>query len=1449
MIDWSELKTYQETKYHSFEELCYQIAKGIYGEQGTFTRVDDSGGGDGVEFYMTLPNGDQWGWQAKFYQPTSRLSVSGRKQSITGSLEKACQEHTHLKKWILCTPSNFTKQEQRWFKNTLCESIPENMRVELEHWGDSEFNDWLSKPSFSGKRSYFFGELELNIDWFKTQFDKQMAAVGGKFSSALHTETWMDAHIHALLGDKEFLCQITELIGKLQNEYSDLKEAVDDLKRPIPNEIEWDSGEKSKVVKAAESLQDTLANVIGRLQEAEEFLNEGRISEAQAIDWACMYTQLKKAFDNYGIVGFESGLSKIEYTGKEEREDQVLRDATWMVRSPSSMIADLLDDFFHSAMERCKLINQPNLNILGEAGIGKTHIACNICNDRLNTGLPALFIRGSHFTSDRPIEEQLRNILDIPPSYSWNDFLQALSAAAEAYHTRIPLIIDGLNESTHNGAFSNIWRLGLKGFIQEIAQTKNLVLITTCRTSYKEAIWEDEDSPNRVCAYGFNTDEVEQAIEKYFNEYRIKADLTGTPLTQFEHPIYLKIFCESKNRDRKAEKHIYVGEQTLFEVFDEYLNQCNRTVCDRLGLPPRTPMVQPALNKMAAYLWKNRSRHISLEELVCIIDNQSLEELAWLSSRTHAIESEGLLVCRDWIEIGEAMYFTHDLLGGYLIAKYLIQQAADDVHSFLHHEETVAALFGEDYQTLHPLHSDICRCLAALLPAKTGKLLHDFSDNEMAFGLSIEALFEISPQYINQDCVVLVDHLFNHQQNRELFLKLAETTVGHTNHPFNVSFWSKQLSGLPMPERDLSWTEHVRDNTADFEKRLMRFEEACQSNQKLSDTSGKRLHLLAEYIMWVLTSTVRPLRDKATRALYWYGCRFPQDFFDLAMKSLSINDPYIPERMLAATYGVAMARQHDFQDDSFVAEMLPVYGRQLYDAIFKPKAPHSTTHILARDYARRTIDIALIHHPDLLTEDERKYITPPFTEGGIRKWGESEDREAGRYRDGNAPLGPDFANYTLGGLVKDRNNYDFEHSEYKRVRANIFWRIHNLGYSLDDFGEIDKWIHQVNWNYSRSADGGKTDRYGKKYSWIAYYELAGFRQDKNLLPDYLDDPRIPDVDIDPSFPAGQQEYNLVKDNFLGDSKISTKEWVSKSKLPDLTPYLRFNQLRGEEESWILLDGYLRQKDDRISREMFAFVRGLIVKSEESTEIVDGLKREKIAEWIMLSYPGDYYTYAGEILWCNTYPKNNWEELSFKIGSILVPRERHVFLRNGEPISEEERHEFFNSIVSLIGTEDEEAIEALLREQGLEFTVETVKVEEPRYRTFEILYPVRENNWEDHRSAIIDSRSIITPSRQITEMFSLCRQPQNFDLFEKDGRRASITIGCGRGWREKERFTYLREDLLKHYLAEINGELIWAIRGKRYQIAQDPDALHNQEVLSENFEEVQVYSDITKLSSG
>ena len=1460
MINWYKIEAYENNKYRSFEELCYQIAKELYRKKGRFTRIDDSGGGDGIEFYMTLPNDDEWGWQAKFYHPAPRLSKSNRKQSIRESLEKACEVHPNLKKWILCTPTNFTTEEQKWFENTLPQSIPKNMDVKLQHWGDSDFNAWLSKPSFSGKRNYFFGELELDINWFKTQFDKQAAAVGEKFDSSLHTETKVDVYVHALLGDKEFAHHIGEWIEKLEGELPDLKDAIKDLKRPIPNEIEWSKKEKSKVIESAELLRDALVDTISKFGQAREFLNEKRLPETQAIGFG--FARLQEAFDSYRKTVTRSGiLKKVKYTGENGDEERVLREAAWIVNHPDSLIANLLDDFyFSSARHQSELINEPNLNIFGKAGTGKTHIACNICENRLKGGLPALFIRGSLFTSDRPIEEQLLNILDIPSSYSWSDFLQALSAVAEAYHTRIPLIIDGFNESTHNGVFSDVWGLYLNGFVQEIAQTKNIVLITTCRTSYREAIWGQEEPSNTVNAYGFNSDEVEQAVKNHFKAYKITANLTGESLEQFKHPIYLKIFCETKNPTRETEKHIYVGDRTLFEVFEEYLVLCNQAVCKRLRRRSGTSIVQPALNKVAEYLWKHSTRHIPLKEFVHIIDGQSLEDLNWWSSKTHAVEAEGLLlIYRDWIKDTEMMGFTYDLLGGYLIAKYLIQQAAEDLRGFLRQGDTVALLFGEDHQAWHPMHEDISRCLAALLPSETGQFLHKLSENKNAFGLSIRALFEISPRDINEECINLVTHLFDqYQENRNWFLKLSETTVGHFGHPFNASFWSKRLSAMSMVERDLDWSEHIRLNRESFEEKLTYFEEICQTDQDLSNISVKRLHLLAEHIMWILTSTVRPLRDQATRALYWYGRRFPQEFFKLAIKSFSIDDPYVSERMLAATYGIAMARQYDFEDTSFSNEILPLYGKKLYEAMFKPNAPHSTTHVLARDYARRTIDIAIIHHPNLLTEDERERITPPFTDGGIREWGESEDRNKNEYHDGNAPLQLDFMNYTLGRLVKDRRNYDSEHDGYKRVVANIFWRIYDLGYSLENFGKIDKWLAQVNMRYGRSADGRKTDRYGKKYSWIAFYELAGLRQDQGLLSDFYDDVRILDADIDPSFPDEEFRYNLIKEDFLGDREVPTKEWISKSPPPDLTLYLKIDTLCGEQGPWVLLQGRLGQEDKQYNRNIFAFLRGLIVNSKESTEIVEALKKQKeVNRNTIASVPEDHFTYAGEIPWCDTYQENGWEEVSFEIGSVLVPKEPPVFLRNGEPISDTELYEFWDSIMDFVEEEDLEEIEAQLNERlqpaqsgvahileeieaqlnerGLELTIETIEIEQPEHRTFNMLVPVRDNSWSDSQSAVVPDRSVETPSKQIAKTLDLCGQPQSFDFFEKkNGRRASITFRYGEKWGEMQYFTYLREDLLQRYLKDIDGELIWVIWGEQSHPSQNPGAPYKL------FQDVKIY---------
>ena len=197
MLDWSKLKPYKSDCKKSFEELCYQIAREEYKNKGIFTSIDDSGGGDGVEFYLTLPNGEEWGWQSKFFSGNGRLCEGGRKKQIKTSLKTAINKHPNLKKWHLCLKTNFTTDkkgkngrklqgESTWFNETLTKEIPTNMDLKLIHWGESKFNDFLR--NYEDIRKYFFTDKFLTSDWFNKRFDEIMGLtqIKAKYESQLH---------------------------------------------------------------------------------------------------------------------------------------------------------------------------------------------------------------------------------------------------------------------------------------------------------------------------------------------------------------------------------------------------------------------------------------------------------------------------------------------------------------------------------------------------------------------------------------------------------------------------------------------------------------------------------------------------------------------------------------------------------------------------------------------------------------------------------------------------------------------------------------------------------------------------------------------------------------------------------------------------------------------------------------------------------------------------------------------------------------------------------------------------------------------------------------------------------------------------------------------------------------------------------------------------------------
>lgn len=108
------------------------------------------------------------------------------------------------------------------------------------------------------------------------------------------------------------------------------------------------------------------------------------------------------------------------------------------------------------------------------------------------------------------------------------------------------------------------------------------------------------------------------------------------------------------------------------------------------------------------------------------------------------------------------------------------------------------------------------------------------------------------------------------------------------------------------------------------------------------------------------------------------------------------------------------------------------------------------------------------------------------------------------------------------------------------------------------------------------------------------------------------------------------------------------------------------------------------------------------------------------------------------------------------------------------------------------------------------------------------------------------RFVLVPSKEIAEFLDLCSQPQTFDLYEKNGRRASITIQWGDTWHTGHKLVFLRKDLLDRYLNENGYHLVWVIGGERQFKSirnEDLDKFAEKYVPYKSFQEIKEYKDV------
>lgn len=1060
MIDWNNLKG---DKRHSFERFCYVLAKRIYGEKGKFTDIDDSGGGDGVEFYLTLPNEDEWGWQAKFFYPSGRLKQSNRKIQIKKSVKKALEVHTNLKKLFLCTPLRFTPAEIKWLKSDLLDDIKKDLNqdsltIEIPLWNEGNFDNFLSKPEMIGIRNYFFGVIELDFNFFKQQFELRKSRVRQKYLLDVHQNTNAERNIY------EAIVKKGEDLKKYLKNLNNIK---DDLLKIQKKLVSLQNANKLKKV-------NTFDDYLDHYWKNVEYFIQVVLDYIEIIHSANIIKNNTKKIEinsNSKIEEYKENLFKVDKILKTNKI-RTLYDKFLIIRE--SLKSDLQD------------LQIKSLIVFGEAGIGKTQISCHICDKLIERSTPVVFLLGEEFTTTQRIEIQI--IQNLGLNLNWNEFLDSLSIMGEIYKRNIPIIIDGVNESEVNGKFPKIWRKFLPYLIESIKNYPNIKIIAFCRPSYKDIIADNyrDIFDAEITLKGFHFFDVEGAAKKYFEYFNININFYQFNIDLFQRPLFLRIFCEV-NQNQNIEKII---ELDILDIFRSYLELINKKICEKQNKIKSIDLIQVRLEKFAERIWKKSTRSLSIKNYIAIIENSI--EAEWNGSIVKSLIEEGPLFLRDKINKQEEISFSFDLLGGYILANYLIKNEYIDIKNKKFSKELKNKLLIDE----HPLSSDILFFIPIILQVQYNISpfeLGFFNDYEKNRSIAIKSIFYTPSKYLSSTTIDFFNRNWKEIFNNIDFCRDFFVHAENPDNPLNANFLKKNLSQMKIAERDSFWTISLLGDEEIFPEILDNFKERIKLKNK--DFEWKCLNLKFNLILWMLAITDRSYRNYVISILLKYAIYQKKRYLSNLIKFSKINDPFISEPLLAIGLYIAIRIHKNSQKEDDL-EILSQCGRNLFTQFFAKKAKYSTTHFLIRNYARFIIELALQHNSSILDKAEIELLKPSYKFGGIRKWGIIDKKDLGKFLPKTRPISKHtFDPNVLKNLIHDKNEKDCCSLEFIMLKKNIYWRLYEFGYRADKFKYIDS---NIDW-MRHYRDGVFNDKFCEKYCLIIFFELVGLRLDSNLV--------------------------------------------------------------------------------------------------------------------------------------------------------------------------------------------------------------------------------------------------------------------------------------------------------------------------------------------------------------
>lgn len=873
-IDFASIRLHRKSQPYAFEELCCQLAGDEDLGQARTSFIRKGLGGDGgVECFATLSDGTEVGWQVKYY-----WDVASATKSLDDSLDKALITHPKMTRFIVCLPFDLSDSRKNdvktaldkwttWKDKRIAGAAASGRQIEIDRWDAFELKKRLtaSIPTAAGRVAYWFGQSLLTPEWFRGSFERARAGLGERYSPKNH----IDLPIRRVL-------EATSLDPRLYKDLAEFSQSI------------------------AEALAKTNKGDLIAVNACEAAVRE-LVQAAEVQGDPIPVTALRQAVSVAREAVLPWDQAQREAMPPEHPNPQA---------SAISNLSSTLNSVARSlALQHWDHVDTRAMLVVGDAGSGKSHLLADVCDHAIENERPAVLILSGKLPDAEPWAEILKD-LGLPRDLLSETFLGALNAAGEALGVRALLMIDALNEK--NGRA--IWPDRLAGLVHDVSRFKWVSLVLSCRSTYEHVVipeaLDDKKLP-RVTHEGFSARQARQ----YLKKRGISLAEEPNSAEELETPLFLRICCDALALDNQTVLAHNLGGVT--EIFDLYTRAITDRVNMQIGTAPQRRYVERAIDALAQEMADTGREEVAGDRAYELVSKFFPDMLSAEKDILFQLQNEGLLSTQPSADDKnqEEYRFTFQRMSDHAIAKNLLDRSVkgDDVVSAFSGDTPVRRAMADPYWAPS---AGVIEALSVQLPERFGVELNDMPNMSGAWGISEAfetSLLTRSPKSRSTRMWELINQVDGDRLRYETLIALS--TDPEQDH--NAVYLDGELRGMPMPQRDATWSTHLATHHKAAERLVEWIREADQGAILL-----ERASLAGLQLCWFLTTSDRSIRDTATKALVVLLADRPKLAQSLWAQFKSLDDVYVTERLVAAIYGASLQGRWSSEDLSSLVKVI-----------------------------------------------------------------------------------------------------------------------------------------------------------------------------------------------------------------------------------------------------------------------------------------------------------------------------------------------------------------------------------------------------------------------------------------------------------------------------------------------------------------------------------------------